>query len=512
MLAYFLIFINIILSQDYDNLESKNISPLLLNNSMSYNERIANNKSNIILNNLVDIHKYIVGPGDEFYISFSASNFSFNNYLVISPTGDIVIPSVGIINLNFLSLSEAFEEIKKSCNEKYSNSDVNITLTDIRSFYINIQGLTYGNSKILVNPLTTVVDAFEIFLSTVPNNKKLTVSKRKILLNDNMTIDYLLNKIEFTFNPYLKEGDILTISEYELYFDIYGGVKNPGRYEYNLNDNLSSVVKLAGGYSSYVANNAVITRIDHYNPININIDQDYDIHPYDHILINVDKNIKNRNLVTIIGEVNIPGKYIITNGMTINDLLEISGGYTENADTNKIIIHNEILKFEEDLELKRIKLITPSKRTMSEISYLKSRSIVNKGTIKSNEYTMTQNIFNYQLNIGDEINILPRIDYVEIIGAVNNPGRYPFINGNSINDYIKESGGKTNRAKKSIYIINSYNQKKKVRNNYTDIHNGEIIFVESKEDFNLWNKLQESMGLIGQLATLLAVIQSASNN
>ena len=149
---------------------------------------------------------------------------------------------------------------------------------------------------------------------------------------------------------------------------------------------------------------------------------------------------------------------------------------------------------------------------MSEISYLKSRSIVNKGTIKSNEYTMTQNIFNYQLNIGDEINILPRIDYVEIIGAVNNPGRYPFINGNSINDYIKESGGKTNRAKKSIYIINSYNQKKKVRNNYTDINNGEIIFVESKEDFNLWNKLQESMGLIGQLATLLAVIQSASNN
>ena len=76
--------------------------------------------------------------------------------------------------------------------------------------------------------------------------------------------------------------------------------------------------------------------------------------------------------------------------------------------------------------------------------------------VKSNEYTMTQNIFNYQLNIGDEINILPRIDYVEIIGAVNNPGRYPFINGNSINDYIQESGGKTNRAKKSTYIINSY--------------------------------------------------------
>ena len=34
---------------------------------------------------------------------------------------------------------------------------------------------------------------------------------------------------------------------------------------------------------------------------------------------------------------------------------------------------------------------------------------------------------------------------------------------------------------------------------------------ETKENFNTWNKLKESMSLIGQLATLIAVIQSASN-
>ena len=35
--------------------------------------------------------------------------------------------------------------------------------------------------------------------------------------------------------------------------------------------------------------------------------------------------------------------------------------------------------------------------------------------------------------------------------------------------------------------------------------------VAKKEDFNLWNKLQESMALVGQLATLIAVLQSANN-
>ena len=510
MLLYFVVLINICFSQDYQSFDSKKISPLLLNNSLTYNERIANDRSTVLLNDTIDISKYIVGPGDEFYISFSANNFSFNNYLVISPTGDIIIPSVGIINLSSLSLNDAYENIKNICNERYNNSDINITLTDVRSFYINIKGLGYGNSKILVNPLMTVVDAFEIFLSTVPDDKKRSVSKRKILLNNNLNIDYLINKIIFDYNPYLKEGDILTFSEHELYFDIYGGIMNPGRYEYLYSDNLNTAVELAGGYSNNASDDMILTRQNTNDYLNI--DGSMIIEPYDHILINIDSKLKKRNMITITGEINIPGMYVLTDNMIISDLLDISGGYTNNADISRIIINNKILESEQDIELKRIKLIAPSKRTMSEISYLKSRSIVSKGIVKSNDLKMTQNVLQYKLNIGDVVTIMPNIEYVEILGSVVNPGRYPYIEGNSIYDYINISGGKTNRATRSVYIINANNQKNKVKYNYSNIKNGAIIFVESKEDFNLWNKLQESMGLIGQLATLLAVIQSASNN
>ena len=59
--------------------------------------------------------------------------------------------------------------------------------------------------------------------------------------------------------------------------------------------------------------------------------------------------------------------------------------------------------------------------------------------------------------------------------------------------------------------MNSLNQKLKVSKKYDNITNGDIIFVETEENFNTWNKLKESMSLIGQLATLIAVIQSASN-
>ena len=59
--------------------------------------------------------------------------------------------------------------------------------------------------------------------------------------------------------------------------------------------------------------------------------------------------------------------------------------------------------------------------------------------------------------------------------------------------------------------MNSFNQKLKVSKRYNSIKNGDIIFIETKEDFNPWNKLKDSMAIVGQLATLIAVLQSASN-
>ena len=62
-----------------------------------------------------------------------------------------------------------------------------------------------------------------------------------------------------------------------------------------------------------------------------------------------------------------------------------------------MVINNSILQSQEDNESRRIKLISPAKRTMSEISYLKSRSFINKGLIQSNDYMTTQKILNYKL-------------------------------------------------------------------------------------------------------------------
>ncbi len=129
----------------------------------------------------------------------------------------------------------------------------------------------------------------------------------------------------------------------------------------------------------------------------------------------------------------------------------------------------------------------------------------------SNDQSMTNKLLNYNLNVNDKVYIPVLINFIEVIGAVNNPGRYPYVEGYNISEYIKEAGGKNNKYRGKIFIMNSLNQKLKVSKKYDNITNGDIIFVETEENFNTWNKLKESMSLIGQLATLIAVIQSASN-
>ena len=59
--------------------------------------------------------------------------------------------------------------------------------------------------------------------------------------------------------------------------------------------------------------------------------------------------------------------YQMDNSLVFQDKSK-AGGYTDKADSSRLMINNKFL-IEEDLELKRINLIPPQKRSMSEISY-----------------------------------------------------------------------------------------------------------------------------------------------
>ena len=107
---FLILFLAIIFT---NNLSLNNLKSLDLNsNSLNqYNQRLTNH-NRIKLHEVVDKEHYILGPGDELHINFISNNFLINNYFIISPSGDLIIPSLGMINLNNLSLIDAILSIK----------------------------------------------------------------------------------------------------------------------------------------------------------------------------------------------------------------------------------------------------------------------------------------------------------------------------------------------------------------------------------------------------------------
>lgn len=513
-----IIFLNFLVAQN-NSIDQWDLEKLYSNQISKSNIKLQNHNSNTILSSDIDIDTYMVGPGDEFFINYAVNDIAFSNYIVISKLYDIIIPNLGMINLKNLTLNESYNKISSVFMEKYNNAKIDITLTDIRKFYINIYGTNSGPSKILTNPLDRVSDIYEKIIIKINIKEDKSLTYRNVILKRNyedISIDLLeFKRLGTGVNPYLLEGDNLYLTNYKKYFDIYGGINNPGRYEYKEGESLIDFIDICGGYTDLVnVKDIKISRFDEKLefPENLNFYDSIDniiIKEYDHIVI--PKNDKVKKMVYIDGEVNIPGYYFLEKNMLVKDLISKAGGYTKKANKNKLMINNNVLSNTLDYEFNRINLIPPQNRSLSEISYLQSRSLVEKGSIVSNDNISTTKVLNYKLSVDDKVYVPILINYIEIIGGVKNPGRYPFSESFSIQDYINEAGGKSYKFQGDIYIMNSFNQKVKVSDKFTEISSGDIIFIETKENFNTWNKLKESMSLIGQLATLIAVIQSASN-
>ena len=66
--------------------------------------------------------------------------------------------------------------------------------------------------------------------------------------------------------------------------------------------------------------------------------------------------------------------------------------------------------------------------------------------IKTTSMDQLKDLLNYKISKDDIIHIPEVQDFIEIVGGVKHPGRYPHYEGFKIEEYIKKAGGKTKRA------------------------------------------------------------------
>ena len=478
-----------------------------------------------LLEDIIYPKQYLVGPGDAFLFNMLSADGLINIDLVVNPTGEILIPAIGNIYVNNFSLDKTINVIKEECLKKYPNSNVHISLLNIRKFKIQIKGINNIISYVEASQILRVSDILVEVLKNYNNNSGIKISERniKIIRKDkNINVDLLAFRRfgDKRKNPTLKQGDIIELQLEENYVGIYGGVKMPGRYEIVDNETLDQLISLLGGFTKNAdINNIEITRFisdTEKKIININNHKqiaDLYIKDEDHVIIRYKQDYKRQDLVTVNGEVKYPGLYSIShNATTIKEIIDKCGGLSSKADLSKITINNNYISNFEDPELNRINLIPDQYRSDEEKSYIKARSRSAKGSINSSDINFTDRIMSFTLNRNDIITIPEAIDYIEVLGGVYYPGRYPFYDNYSLDDYIDLAGGYTKTARNKKYIVKNSNGQRIPFNKKINIENGDIIFVAEKIEYNAWERFKEIISVLGQLATLAVVIQSAAGS
>mgnify|MGYP001208642777 FL=1 len=474
-----------------------------------------NVKQKEVISATINPESFIVGPGDIFMVDIVTSNLVNQFELIISITGELIIPMVGKINIADSSLSDAINLIEDSFKKQYSDAQLSIMLKDAGNYNLYVKN-PYGlNDEYKVNSLMRVSDLFE---SVIANIKKhnydiANISNRNVKITNSSGDNYydlgmFYAEGDYSNNPYINRGDQIEFNLVNDFVEVWGGVAKKGKYEFLPNDHLDDIIKLAGGLlESAYRDSLIITRSINGKREHIFVDsmkmKTFEL--YDNDIINIKD--KNRNLFKqvafISGEVIFPGFYNIDNSITsINQLIDLAGGFTEEANQDLVMIENQP---NHEFDMTNIVNKPPEYITESDISFvdvgidyhLNSKSIVNK-----NEF------LNYKLMNGDEINVLPKINFIEIVGAVNRPGKYPYNENFTILDYINLAGGKKRNSLNNTYLIEQGSVVKKIVKKNQSLNGGDVIFIPYDLEINRWTRFKDWMTVSGQVAAFIVLIQN----
>ncbi len=218
------------------------------------------------------------------------------------------------------------------------------------------------------------------------------------------------------------------------YIEVMGNIRKAGKLRYVRNMRVSDAVIAAGGYADdtyfgeahiYRVKGDGGTGSDIVRVSLARISEDYNdsnnviLNPNDRLLIFSRWHFEFRDSVFVYGEVKKAGKYPFSEGMTVEDLVKLSGGYTES--TYRLYV--EIVR-----------------------SVIEKDSVERERIIKLNFDKVPENGVAYKLEPRDEVFIRNIVDYGKTIAVKLNglfvfPGVYRAEKGETISSIIARAGG-----------------------------------------------------------------------
>jgi protein involved in polysaccharide export with SLBB domain len=511
--------------------------------------------------NLIDPEHYYVGPGD--VLSVQSIVFSLDNELMmISPDNTILLPRIGIIDLNGKTLAQAQTIIREAIEKRNPATTGYVVLAKPRTVLVTISGVvkTPGNYYLPASYQTSTAvkvanqqkeqqtvsinranaelhkkykeSIMEHYYSESGIAPEISYYQRNVyvLRNDGTSTvaDFEKAKVENnpSLDPYIREGDHINVPsapENYPFISINGAVNRPCKLLYKKGDKISTLLKMGYGLND----NADIKRAELFFPgeakESINIDRDCNLLSTDKdilpgTIINIgsyENDIKQENgIVAISGEVKYPGTYVIKEGKSrLKDVIEMAGGFTDKAYlplANVLRAKDEfnISQYDPRSEINRYFMhsnlsMEDTTRYMTMIQY--SLPIVSSDFVACFEKDSAKD--NIHLFNGDLISVPMKPHSIYVFGQVKNPGYITFVANKTMEWYIEQAGGYLETADEGrSSIIKGKNNVWIEGDDDIFVEAGDKVFVPNPPDIPPGIELQTYALLTGAISSLAILI------
>lgn len=380
--------------------------------------------------NIATPKDYQVGPGDQIVIDvWGASEQNYQMY--VSPEGNIIIPGIGPIYLNGLSMEKAeariFARLKTIYSTLGSQTFAQVSLGQIRSIKVSIVGEVVNPGTYTLSSLSTAFSA--LYAAGGPSEMGSLRSIQVYRSGKNVgTLDAynFLIKGE-SVNIKLEDQDILLVKPYVNRVAITGQVKRPAYYELVGDESFAQLVEFAGGYTPKAYTQTFTVRRNMANSRTVLTIYSDKISAFilqggDEINVGEIVNLF-ENRIRVEGAVNHPDEFQYLDGMQLADALSLAGGLRSDAFLDKGLI----LRQQKDYSL-------------TSISFNPSRVIDGSERIElaSEDVIRIQSVYDLRENY-----------FITISGEVNLAGRIPYVAGMTVADLIYISNGFKETAARS---------------------------------------------------------------
>jgi len=304
----------------------------------------------VLLDRAVNAEKYRVGPGDGFSIIIETGEV-LSYTAQVNPSGKLLIPTVGIIDVNKMILDSAVQKAVREIKATYKNSQVNVALMQVRKFKLQISGAVNKPGFYEVTPVTRLDEIIEVCEGFHQFAKDYAI---RIKRNDG-TID------KINYLKYLRTGDLSanpTFIEGENIRVPYGDVKKRGimvrgaveKTGYDLieaEETIEDYIMRGTNLRDDIELSKIFINRDGKN-ISVTPDKfhSFQLQPGDKLSFLSERG------VAVNGFVQAPGGYNYIPGYTCADYIGLAGGNTVQGDIDRVKVRHINGEVDKGLETK----------------------------------------------------------------------------------------------------------------------------------------------------------------